>query len=388
MIIFVAPYDGSPPESSSFLGSARKINFLLSLLAEIDNELILVNSSPKNNSDKDIYHLPLLTEDGYRVTVVTPSTSKNNAYSRIANIFQIPSITNYIVNRFGIPDNIWCYNAAAFETLFASHAKKKYGSKVILEFEDWHFARPRLSLRLLIDWIFWKKNAKNVDYGFAVNSFLKKKLDSYNVPTQLLPGVVNDEIFELSNKFPPFQGRDFITVGYFGGLYLDKGAGFLLEIFDYVRSRDLKIKFFVTGKGPLSDKFYSYSSNYPNLLKYFGSVNSCKLYEIIGQVDVILNPHELNQGVFPFKIIESIASGRLVISTPLLFDSDGSVEWLENSVIVKDRRIEDFVDAILASKSLYQEKQLEILKAVKEIYLKYSHFKLKEIIHELLQNQS
>ena len=71
----------------------------------------------------------------------------------VANIFKIPKIFNYAINNFGIPDIVYTYNAYAFEMKAAKYLKDKYGSFVLLEFDDWHFARGIMQRQSLIGFI-------------------------------------------------------------------------------------------------------------------------------------------------------------------------------------------------------------------------------------------
>ena len=187
------------------------------------------------------------------------------------------------------------------EMKLGAYFKKIYNSFFILEFEDWHFARNRgLNPKPFIDWFFWLKNVKYIDYGLAVNEFLSYEFKKYSIKSILIPGVLYDWVTVLNKKNPPFKKLDNISVGYFGGLTSEKGADFILGLIDHIRSKNLNITFLVSGSGYLENNFKDYSKKFPSLLKFYGSVPENKFLEIVGESDVIINTHCPMPGVFPF----------------------------------------------------------------------------------------
>ncbi len=73
-------------------------------------------------------------------------------------------------------------------------------------------------------------------------------------------------------------------------------------------------------------------------MNYYGQVDDNRLINLMSSVDVILNPHlpmeDMNNGVFPFKIMEAVASKRLVISTSLA-GNDEFEEAIKGILILK-----------------------------------------------------
>ena len=360
MILFVAPYAGELPERSPFLGAAQKIRFLLRLLKSIDADVVLLNSAHRVNEKRALRFDTIELGNGELIDMVTPATLSNAWAGRSLNILQVPSIVDTVVQRYGVPRLAWFYNGYAFESRAARRLKQRYETKLILEFEDWHFARNRgLNPKPIIDWYCWTRSVRSYDYAFAVNEDLQRRLQINGVPTQLLPGVIADWIVALCERSPPFVRPESISVGYFGGLTREKGGEFLLELIARAKPRT---QFVVTGKGELEGDFEKLSHRLPDRLRFLGAVSDEKLREAIASVDVIVNPHEENEGIFPFKVLEAVASGRLLVSAPLAMSG---YDWLKDAVEFRPLNLTEFLAAIDAAGEIYENRKTAIARAAK-----------------------
>jgi glycosyltransferase involved in cell wall biosynthesis len=121
-------------------------------------------------------------------------------------------------------------------------------------------------------------------------------------------------------------------------------------------------------------------------MRFFEDVPDEKLYELLTECDVAVNPHAsiqaMGEGVFPFKVLEAVASGRLVISTalpPCGFDLqhnvmyfngtlDGLCKALESAPEFLRRNLQEFhatvarVRAMLSEEAVYAKlKEMEVL---------------------------
>jgi len=193
-----------------------------------------------------------------------------------------------------------------------------------------------------------------------------------SVRGEILPGIVDQSILRLAANNPPFIKikQDIIYCGYFGGLSVDKGAAFLLELINEAFSCDLPIRWIVTGNGEFADSFKALSDANPNKFMFYGTVDHEKLIELIASVDVMVNPHLHNTGVFPFKVLEAVASGRLVISTPL--DLPYEMAWLKNSVVESSLDVQVWLDFICNSNKKYYSMSSGIKTAGEVIEAEYS----------------
>lgn len=142
------------------------------------------------------------------------------------------------------------------------------------------------------------------------------------------------------------------------------------------------IKIVVTGSGALSKSFESLAAKHPTALEFYGVVDEEQLYQLIESVDVIINPHEVNYGVMPFKLMEAVATGRLVVSTKCVpvTARDVDVEWLE-SIQFCERSVEAFLDTLSRACVLYGQRKGLIEAAVGMINAKYSRDEVKKKIN-------
>lgn len=350
MILIVAPY--SPPGSCSMphLGAARKIELVIGTLSAIDPEIVLVNSAHNATEDRCLCISKTMIA-GQSVTEIIPRTRKNRQLGKFVNLFELGE-TLAAVRKIGSPSIVWAYNGYAFESLMVRSLKKAFGVPTILEFEDWHFSRSRgLSLKPYIDWILWRLIVKRFDAAFVVNQELREKVDGLVTRVFPLPGMVSDEFLRVVNKRAPFSDPERVNVGYFGGLSREKGADLLLDL---IRSNVPNTVFHVTGIGELTSEFRSLAESGFRGLVFHGTVPSDSLASIVADCDVILNPHssieKMAGGVFPFKVIEGVSTGRLVISSTL--PKSGYEECLKG-VCVVDGSLMEFARAISTARMTY-----------------------------------
>ncbi len=361
MILVIAPY--SPPNRHGLanLGASSKIETILSVLSKLDSEIVLVNSA-HNCLGADPIRIADTMIGTVRVREITPALSRLRAAGKLKNLFFMKSTVD-LLSGLKPPILTWFYNTYAFEMRLAGILFRKYESPMILEYEDWHFARRRgLSLKPYFDCYFWRKSAPLFSGAFAVNTQLKSKLHNYPYPTFLLPGVVPKALSEIATSSPPFCVESTqINVGFFSGLSEEKGAGIVLQL---VKMLPSGYRLHVTGAGPFSQAFEVLQREMPSRLQFYGRVSLERLYTIIADCDVILNPHtcirKMDDGVFPFKVIEAIASGRQLVSTALPTDD---LETVLQGVTFVGHSPQEFLVAILNAKTEYLNNKEIILRS-------------------------
>jgi len=367
-----------------FLAGSKKIRGLLHLLVGLGLDVVLINTNPhlSNASDIRYSHIDVGAKGGIRMA--TLPRYGNTDYTYLKNLLEVKLLADGVVAACGRPDIVWTYNAHAIESRFAGHCRRQYGSRYILEFEDWHFARiRRFAVRQILDWLFWRVNLDAISYAFVVNTTLLQRLKKQGIEAELLPGIIGISIINKAQSRLPFQDEKRIVIGYFGGLSMEKGAGFLLELMRHAASRDERMRFVVTGVGELSEEYKRYGLKYPDVLNYQGLVDEERLAELMAETDVLVNPHDLNNGIFPFKLMEYVATGRVCIST--VFDSDDhpGLEWM-SAVCFCDRRVEAFYDAFVSSRRYYEEHNSEMRMYAKRIVDEYSFKALHDKLEKLL----
>ncbi len=364
MIIIVAPYSPIALSSHPHLGAARKIEMVIETLSELDLDIVLVNSA-HNELNKKAY-IDKLKIGNVTVTHVIPACYGSQKLGKLLNLKDASKAVTKCLE-LGKPKLLWIYNSYAFENLFSKLLCKKLSIPVVLEFEDWHFSRSRgINPKPFIDHLFWKLNLNNINFSFGVNDNLVNKMKGYKVLSQLLPGIVSANLIEQCDQKTIFKCAT-VRIGYFGGLSDEKGVSTIIDI---VGSLPEGLKLVLSGAGPLESELTSLASVYPEKLEFHGRVTDTVLYELITSVDVVLNPHSpishMAEGVFPFKVVEAIASGRLLISTdlpaanlPNFLDGvlfyDGSSESLLNKIIEVASFYENNIEVISKSKLIARE---------------------------------
>lgn len=369
-----------------FLAAHKKIFFLLDVIHSMGCRLVFINSAPDMGGFSSERITELKLSDDVSIPALIPRTYKSHRWGRLKNIQQSKSLIDRAATTFAKPDIVWCYNAYAFEMRAARHAENQFRSKIILEFEDWHFSRALFfNPKAILDWFFWRRCLKSISYCYAVNEWLKNKMKSHGVPCDLLPGILTNDILKLHSNCPPFQQISqpvLVRCGYFGGLSIEKGAGRILELIELSVEKKLPIEWYVSGKGELENGFLGISRARSDAVKFYGLVSDLELSKIVGSVDVILNPHEHMPGVFPFKVLESVATGRLVLSTPIKLPSE--LDWLGASMQIQPYSASSWLDFLLKSKELYGQKESAIKNACDISRSKFGFEAVRKSLYSLL----
>jgi glycosyltransferase involved in cell wall biosynthesis len=346
MIVIVAPYTPIKLTSKPHLGAARKIELIVKAISEVD-DVVLVNTA-HNNRNTSLEVVDYVMSDELTIKMVNLSCFSSSFFGKILNLFQVRSAWVEVL-KLGNPRAVWLYNGYAFESLFSLCAPREIKVKTIMELEDWHLARSRgFNPKPYVDYFLWKKVMKKIDYCFVINDLMQARLSDYNVKSSLLQGMIDPKLETLSSN--KFSGsiNDKYLIGYFGGLSKEKGADVVFELSKILPKR---FEMHVCGAGAMEDEFENIKlENF----KFHGRVSDDELYETMCNCDIILNPHtpidSMGGGVFPFKVVEAIASGAVLISTDLprtaisgLLDS---VEFYEGGVETLLSKIEEVAGKI------------------------------------------
>lgn len=313
-LLFFSHYGGERVEDSRFLASAKKNMLILkaAAIAGFKINAIVTSCCPlPTRLDTSIQILC----DRKQLTFWRWPSILLPAFSRLFCLFLLPLQIIWLSLFRAKPSMIAFYNTLASESLALIIAKFIYPNvPCILFYDDHLLARKPSSYisRRFLDNILWLIARKygNLKYAFVVNKYLQSEILNLGIAASLLPCLIESHIrSNLLQK--PKNSR--LKICYSGGLEVEKGASLLLKL---ARQLPLSYQLEITGKGSLESDFITLSKDLLNL-HFHGTVIEANLLQIHLDCDIFLCLHSEMNGIFPFKIIEALYRGMIVISSPL-----------------------------------------------------------------------
>jgi glycosyltransferase involved in cell wall biosynthesis len=192
--------------------------------------------------------------------------------------------------------------------------------QLVVQQEDLPSARQANSgLAGWVDYITTKLLSKRANHIFAVSESVANAFSRMcNVPSSkinLIPPALDSLFIEKARIRPePFIGNQF-SILYAGSFNLDKGVTDLIQAF--IRLPPGMFKLHLVGSAYI--EFSSKYSHHKDIV-FTGILQEEELFEMYTMSDIVVNPHRpiLNSDhIFPFKIVETIASGALPLTTPV-----------------------------------------------------------------------
>ncbi|MBU9296698.1 glycosyltransferase [Burkholderia multivorans] len=383
MIVFIAAY--SPPDriAHTSLGAVRKIEFFLGLLARMSRDVLLVNTA-HNEHTWQKRHVREWTLAGSRIRELSLRTYPVRPVGKMLNLLEVNAVVREI-GQHGKPSLIWIYNPYALESLLARALRRRYGKGVVLEFEDWVLARRAMHPKSTLDWMAWRYVLPKPSLCLAVNKTLQRREAARSgCPTMLCPGVVSRKLTIACARREPFSGttRGKIVVGYFGSLNAEKGADKVLAL---AECADPALEIHVCGAGPLSAAFEA-AARRSSLLTFHGVLPEEQLFERIAACDVLLNLHspieKMGSGVFPFKVIEYVASGRLVLSTSL---PEIGIHEITDALQVVGHDLASILELLKEAAALYRNRRATIDRARARAETMFGERGMEDVVRRLLR---
>ena len=366
-IVIVAPYSPVGSCDSPHLGAAKKLASMLSILSQFGRPIIFVNSAHNRLVYSRGRTSNGYTGQGQSLTTVVPFTISNRPIGKLLNLLSTASLAREIAARK--PALVWIYNGYAFEAKFALELNAICGCPIVLEIEDWHTARSRgLNPKPVFDMYYFNKVLPRAALVACVNKAARDRLTLAESMTMLLPSVVDGRLITKADSKAPFSDRPY-RLGYFGGLSAEKGADIVLALgSDLPPDWDLT----VTGSGPLVHNFRMLAANKASRIRFTSDASEDELYREMLQCDAIVNPHrsiaDMGDGVFPFKVFEALASGRLLISSAL---PDAGLA-LDRAVLFFDGSVAGLRDSLARAKPFYASRLSDILGVSDKVRALYS----------------
>jgi len=208
------------------------------------------------------------------------------------------------------------YNLKVAQVVCAEYAARRLGLPVVVEYEDDAFldveGRPDPTLRAG-----YVRRAKQVlaaaAGGLACSPHLLAQLPS-GVPQLMVRGVVAEEILRASGK-PEAEKQNWVLFS--GTHYRTKGIAPLIKAWSLAQLPGWELH--LTGEGEETPALQKLAQGQPQII-FHGTVAVAELARLMSLAKICVNPHELSSrpgNVFAFKIVEYLAAGAHVISTPM-----------------------------------------------------------------------
>jgi glycosyltransferase involved in cell wall biosynthesis len=320
------------------LAGSQKIALIADALAQRENEVIVFSHGVTGRYDFKFYG-----------SYSEPLALNKQVSVRYSSAFNVKYI-NLIVSSFSLIkllkeenekkrfDIVLCYNLGTPEVNACMYLKKN-NIPLVLEYEDdaYVLRNGKKGLKSL----FWSLNANRIINHFrGCIAPSNELLEQHKFPRKyLLHGFVGSDIVNgLKNR--PIKKN---IVLFSGSLDKTKGVDLLVEAWNSAKIANWQLH--ITGKGPLSDVIDEISRTHNNI-KFHGYLSREKFVELLLLSKLCINPHQKSQSpgnVFPFKVVEYIAVGSHVISTPL-----GKIEpEMENGITFAEFSVESIRDSLL-----------------------------------------
>ena len=306
-VLLVAPYCFESTSDWFSPGRFQKIQQVESLLAALSLRIFRINTSPIVCPPSD-----------------KPSFQLTQSYSPLFRLFQSTlSIIWLLFTRKATDSHpfLWLYNARLSEALVAClilcFCPKCF---VCLQIEDLPNARVRNSgFPGLLDLICLNLLVRRANSLFVVSSVVGESLHKmvrfrcHFPPLHIFPPLLNPELISVVERRTTPFARATTIILYAGGYGSEKGVEDLIAAFSCLPSDYYMLQLV----GTIPDTLANHCSTIPSI-QLIGHVPNLDLYHLYAKADVVVCPHLVSSrsaSIFPFKLIEYVASGALPLTT-------------------------------------------------------------------------
>lgn len=329
-VVMVAAF--SPGHPVLNLGAAKKIQLIVSLLDRLGFDIHFVDSAhPQEQFSSPVFGQASRIEQT-PITLWRPMCVPSRKAGKLLNIYTSGQLFKKLAALK--PELVWVYNCYAFEARMGRYLQKTTGARLVFELEDLPLSRGRgLNPKPWLDQAYYADLLGGSDLVTFVNAVLLTRHRKQVKQGLLFPSILQQALVDMPprERFKQAQKR----IGYFGGLESDKGVDVLIQLPAHMPADWTLV---VTGVGTLTPELQSLAKQHPDRVEFHGAVSHAKVLELMQGCDAIVNPHSpitgMHDGVFPFKVCEALATGSLLISTPLPsinIDLDSCVLFFDGS---------------------------------------------------------
>ncbi|MDZ4854907.1 MAG: glycosyltransferase [Nitrospirota bacterium] len=213
-------------------------------------------------------------------------------------------------------DLVIIYNLKLPQIVCADYAIRRLGLPVVFEYEDDAFVDITGKDEAKARFPFGTDSSKllNMVAGcMAASPHLLSQLPA-TIPKLLFRGAVGHDLMQSSEQMRTVKKN---WVLFSGTHYRSKGIKQLIAAWRELSMPDWELH--ITGYGELTNTLQDMVGNDPTIV-FHGLVSRQELMRLMCSTKVCINPHDISQtpgNIFAFKIIEYLAAGAHVISTPM-----------------------------------------------------------------------
>lgn len=215
---------------------------------------------------------------------------------------------------------IYCYNLTAPPGLFLWLGARLSGSRIMASINDVNEPGQTVpdSLPFRADFLQQKWSARRLDGAVAVTDRIVQEL-APGVPSVIMEGAASSNVLTLKNKADRGEQLEtpVMTAVLAGSLDEYNGGRLLMEALR--ADPDLPVRVLVAGMGPLQREIEE-AARIDHRVEFLGYLDHAQVLQTYANADVLLNIR-LTRTVrtryfFPSKLLEYLATGIPVISTP------------------------------------------------------------------------
>jgi len=214
-------------------------------------------------------------------------------------------------------DLVIIFNMKPPQISCANYAIRRLGLPVILEYEDDAFVdvfgEAGRGLVSRYHRAAYRRILNNISGCMAVSPHLLSQVPSH-LPSLLLRGIVGDDVMKSSNQMKATK-KNWVM---FAGTHIKwNGVKELIMGWKIAGLPDWELH--ITGFGDMTEELRKMAENYRNII-FHGLVSREELVRLMSSARVCVNPQVASEtpgNVFAFKIIEYLAAGAHVITTPM-----------------------------------------------------------------------
>jgi glycosyltransferase involved in cell wall biosynthesis len=356
--LLIAPYCFSSNSPWYSPGRSQKILQTETLLASLSFSLFRINTAPDPIPYSPIPHLQL----------------SRVIYPVLRLIISVSSILLFLSKRpfRRTTPILWIYNSRLSEALIAFAILLFIPAlPLYLQIEDLPRARiQNRGIRGLLDVACLHFLVRRANHIFVVSPVVGQVLQSITPITSahlsVLPPLLSPEfLLTVAQRSQPFSQR-ITTILYAGGYGIEKGVTDLIQAFLRLPP-DL---FSLQLAGAVPDTLFStLPSN--TRIQILGHLDNSDLYSHYANADVLVSPHRVTQrssSIFPFKLIEYVASGALPLTTPM-----PGVEQLCLPNHCLFETVDDLTSKLLNSRTIWMQHKQSILASSANLRYSYSY---------------